>query len=772
MTLPLNPAQEAAVRHPGGPLLVLAGAGSGKTRVLTARIADLIRQRGVAPGRIFAVTFTNKAAGEMRARVAALLGADPRGLWIGTFHALSARLLRREASLLGFGPNFTIYDQDDSESFIKRLLEQAGHSPKAHPPRAIHAIISGAKNRMLLPEELGASAESPLERVAAEIYARLGPALKQANAMDFDDLLLLPLTLFGEHPDRLAYWQGRFDHVLVDEFQDTNAAQYRLVKQLAATHQNLCVVGDDDQAIYGWRGADVRHMLAFQHDFPGTTLIKLEQNYRSTQVILDAANGVIAENARRLGKTLFTAHRGGEPVTLLTAADERDEAEWLAAELARRAAEADVPYDGMAILYRTNAQSRPLEEAFRFRGIPYRLVGAVSFYERREVKDALAYVRLIANPADDEAFARVVNLPRRGIGDASIAELVRTATRWRKPLLEAALAANAIPELRPNVREGFAGVAQLLTDLRARLRHRDPATALEQAIAAVGYAQYLAAEGPEGIERLENVEELVAGAAAWAETAEEDEAGEEGEAGEAEEAVADGGGEGQGQGQGDATGAVRRRPSATLIERYLTQAALVTSADQGSGDPTGVTLMTVHMAKGLEWPLVALAGLEDGLFPLARAAGEPGGLEEERRLCYVGLTRAREKLYLSWARTRYRNGRLELAEPSRFLEAVPAAALDERSTTPSWDRTPRRGAPRARRAAPVELDWDVEASQDAPHYAAGERVRHRKFGSGVVRTVSGAGRDLKVTVEFDDQDVGTKQLLVAYAGLEREWESA
>jgi DNA helicase-2/ATP-dependent DNA helicase PcrA len=617
--------------------------------------------------------------------------------------------------------------------------------------------------------------------VAAEIYARLGPALKQANAMDFDDLLLLPLTLFGEHPERLAYWQRRFDHVLVDEFQDTNVAQYRLVKQLAAIHQNLCVVGDDDQAIYGWRGADVRHMLAFQHDFPGTTLIKLEQNYRSTQVILDAANGVIAENARRLGKTLFTAHQGGEPVTLLTAADERDEAEWLAAELARRAAEADVAYEGMAILYRTNAQSRPLEEAFRFRGIPYRLIGAVSFYERREVKDALAYLRLIANPADDQAFARVVNVPRRGIGDASVAELVRTATQWRKPLLETALAANAIPELRPNVREAFAGVAQLITDLRARVRHRDPATALEQAIAAVGYAQYLAAEGPEGIERLENVEELIAGAAAWAETAgeeeeEEDEGGEGAGAGGAEresEAAAEGvPGQGPGQGEGTASGAAPRQPRVSLIERYLTQAALVTPADQGSGDPTGVTLMTVHMAKGLEWPLVVLAGLEDGLFPLARAAGEPGGLEEERRLCYVGLTRAREKLYLSWARTRYRHGRLELAEPSRFLEAVPPAALDERSTTPSWDRTPRGAASRARRAAPVELDWDVEASQDAPHYTAGERVRHRKFGSGVVRTVSGAGRDLKVTVEFDDQEIGTKQLLVAYAGLEREWESA
>ena len=739
MTLALNPQQAAAVRHPGGPLLVLAGAGSGKTRVLTARIAYLIQEQGVAPQRIFAVTFTNKAAGEMRSRVATLLGANPKGLWIGTFHSLSARLLRREAAALGFGPNFTIYDQDDSESFIKRLLEQRGLSPKANPPRAIHAVISSAKNHLLLPEELGAQAESPLERAAADIYATLGPALRQANAMDFDDLLLHPLTLFREHPERLAYWQQRFEHVLVDEFQDTNAAQYRLVKLLAAQHTNLCVVGDDDQAIYGWRGADVRHMLSFQQDFPGATLIKLEQNYRSTQVILDAANGVIAENTRRLGKTLFTATPGGEPVTLLAAADERDEAEWLAAELVRRSAEADVPYEGMAILYRTNAQSRPLEEAFRFRGIPYRLVGAVSFYERREVKDVLAYLRLIANPADDEAFVRIVNVPRRGIGDASLSQLLRTATQWGRPLLETARAAERIADLRPNVREAFQALARLIDELGARVADADPATALEQVIAAVGYGPYLADEGPEGIERLENVQELIAGAAAWAETAVD---------------------------EGDEGGAT------SSIERYLTQAALVTSADQGTGDPTGVTLMTVHMAKGLEWPVVTLAGLEDGLFPLARAAAEPGGLEEERRLCYVGLTRAREKLYLSWARTRYRNGRLELSESSRFLEALPPAVVEQRSTTPQWDRARHAGGARRGARAPVEIEWEAEASQDAPRYIAGERVRHRKFGSGVVRAVSGSGRELKVMVEFDDSEIGTKQLLVAYAGLEREWESA
>ncbi len=740
MTLSLNAAQQAAVEHPGGPLLVLAGAGSGKTRVLTTRIAHLIKTQGVPPERIFAVTFTNKAAGEMRARVGALLGADPRGLWIGTFHALSARLLRREAPLLGFGPNFTIYDVDDSQALIKRLLEQRGVSPKAYPPRTIQGVISGAKNRMLLPEELGAQAESPITKLAADVFAALGPALKQANAMDFDDLLLHPLTLFREHPERLAYWQERFRHVLVDEFQDTNAAQYLLIKQLARRHGNLCVVGDDDQAIYGWRGADVRHMLAFQNDFPGTTLVKLEQNYRSTQVILDAANGVIARNAERLGKTLFTAKKGGDPVILLTAADERDEAEWLAAEFSRLAADGDIPYEGMAILYRTNAQSRPLEEAFRFRGIPYRLVGAVSFYERREVKDLLAYLRLIANPADDEALLRIVNVPRRGIGDASLSLLVRTAGTWRKPLLEVARGAARVAELRPNVRDAFAGVAALVDRLRdaggAGGGQADPATVLEAVLAATGYEQYLAEEGAEGIERIENVRELVAGAAAWAEVQDPQVAAE---------------------GVG------------TPVERYLTQAALVTAVDEDQST-TGVTLLTAHMAKGLEWPVVALAGLEDGLFPLGRAVGEPGGVEEERRLCYVGLTRARERLYLSWARTRYRNGRLDLAEPSRFLEAVPPQVVEERSTTPLWERGPRaRRATPARRALPEAL-FPEEVSQDAPRYVQGERVRHRKFGGGIVRAVAGQGKGLKVTVEFDDQDIGTKQLLVAYAGLERDWE--
>jgi len=738
MTLALNDAQRAAVEHPGGPLLVLAGAGSGKTRVLTARIAHLILARGVRADRIFAVTFTNKAAEEMRGRVATLLGADPRGLWIGTFHSLAARLLRREAPLLGFSPSYSIYDSEDSEQLLGRMLEQRDLSAKTYPPRALHSLISAAKNRMISPEVFTRDADSALAKVAADCYQELGRILRQANAMDFDDLLLHPLTLFAAHPDRLAWWQQRFDHVLVDEFQDVNAAQYQIVQRLAARHRNLCVVGDDDQAIYGWRGADVRHMLAFREDFPESIVVKLEQNYRSTQIVLDVANAVIAENVARLGKTLFTERKGGDPAVVCAAADERDEAEWLAGECARLAADHDLPYEGMAVLYRTNAQSRPLEEAFRFRGIPYRLVGAVSFYERREVKDLLAYLRLVANPADDGACSRIVNVPRRGLGDASLHLLGQAGTRWRKPLLEVARAADRVDGLRPNLRDAFREFAALIDRLRESVSAVDPATALETIIAVTGYDQYLAEEGVEGAERLDNVRELVAGAAGWAEVAQ---AGEEGDG--------------------------------SLIERYLTQASLLGPTDEAVGDPRGVTLLTAHMAKGLEWPVVALAGLEEGLFPLARTAGEPGGLEEERRLCYVGLTRARERLYLSWARTRYRYGRLELSQPSRFLEAVPFHAVQERTTTPAWQRTART-AP-ARRLVTEFLDTDdseAERTQDAPRYVAGERVRHRKFGAGIVRTVSGAGRNLKVTVDFDDPDVGTKNLLAAYAGLERDWESA
>jgi DNA helicase-2/ATP-dependent DNA helicase PcrA len=757
----LNPAQREAVEHVHGPLLVLAGAGSGKTRVLTMRIAALIDKHGVPAEQIFAVTFTNKAAGEMKERIGRLLNRKPSGLWIGTFHSLSARLLRREAELLGFTRQFTIYDEDDRISVIKRLMDQQGHPTRLFAPRAVQAIISAAKNRMVPPSELTAGASfDRLAQVAAEVYAALGPALKAANAIDFDDLLLHPLTLFREHPDRLQAYQRRFRFILVDEFQDTNRAQYELVRLLGA-QGNVFAVGDDDQSIYGWRGAEVRNMQDFLQDFPNAQLIRLEENYRSTQVVLDAANGVIAENSGRLGKTLTTRRRGGESVTLVAAADERDEAEWVVRELQKRCAAADWSYSEMAVLYRTNSQSRALEETFRRAGVPYRLIGAISFYERREVKDLLAYLRLVANPADNEAFLRAVGVPRRGLGETSLATLDRFASQWGKSLLETARIADRIPELRPNVREAFRNFAALI-DAAARVQHLSPADQLENIIHAINYEAVLLAEGPEGADRWENVRELVASAANWSEDvpAGEDEAG-------------------------------------APLERFLAEAALLSSADTEIGEEQGVTLMTLHTAKGLEWPVVVLTGLEHGLFPLARSEEQPAGLEEERRLCYVGLTRAKDKLYLTWARARRRGGELRPGIASRFLKAIPPGIIEERRTTslwaPDWSAGQRGGGaagqwsrggtptstrfngPAAHPPAsgyPPRGPAEEEASQDSPRYVKGERVRHRRFGSGVIQGLIGTGRDLKVSVAFDDQEVGVKQLLVAYAGLERDWESA
>jgi len=739
----LNPAQREAVDHVHGPMLVLAGAGSGKTRVLTTRIANLIERHGVPPQRIFAVTFTNKAAGEMKQRIGRLLQRDPSGLWIGTFHSLSARLLRREAELLGFSRHFTIYDEDDRLSLVKRIQEQRGHSVKLFAPKAVQALISSAKNRMVPPSELASAASfDRLAQVAADVYGAMGPALKAANAMDFDDLLLHPLTLFREHPDRLSAYRERFSFILVDEFQDTNRAQYELIRLLGA-HGNVCAVGDDDQSIYGWRGADVRNMQAFLKDFPGTKLVRLEENYRSTQVVLDAANGIIAENSGRLGKTLVTRRRGGEPVTLLAAADERDEAEWVVRELERRRAAGDWQYGEMAVLYRTNSQSRALEEAFRRAGVTYRLVGAISFYERREVKDLLAYLRLVANPADDEAFLRAIAVPRRGLGESSLATLGRTATQWSKRLLETARIADRVPELRPNAREALRSFARLIDELAAQSLQLPPADILERVIGAIDYEAVVLAEGTEGVDRWENVRELVASAANWSEEATDD------------------------------------PESGSPLERFLAEAALLSAVDTAVGPEEGVTLMTLHTAKGLEWPVVVLTGLEHGLFPLARAEEQPDGLEEERRLCYVGLTRAKDKLYLTWARARRRGGELRPGIASRFLRALPPDIVEERRTTSLWapDWSGRTGgryggmAGRGGLFPSSSSSASEEESQDAPRYVRGERVRHRRFGSGTIQGLTGTGRDLKVSVAFDDAEVGVKQLLVAYAGLEREWES-
>ncbi len=739
----LNQAQQEAVEHVAGPMLVLAGAGSGKTRVLTVRLARLVDEHGVDPRHILAVTFTNKAAGEMKARVAQLLAREPDGLWIGTFHAVCARLLRREAPALGFSRAFTIYDEDDSEALVRRLVEDLGLPAKLYGARGVRHEISRAKNAMVAPEAYAQEALDPYHANVGRIYAAMGAALRRANAMDFDDLLLHPLTLFAEHPEILARYRQRFRFLLVDEYQDTNRAQYLLLRALGGEHGNVFVVGDDDQSIYGWRGADLRNILEFQRDYPAARLVRLEENYRSTQAILEAANSVIAPNTGRLGKTLFTRREGGDLLTVLSAADERDEAEWLVREFVERARRGEHAFEEMAVLMRTNAQTRAFEEELRRRGVPYRVVGAVSFYERREVKDLLAHLRLVVNPDDDAAFRRAVAAPRRGIGEQSLEVLARWAVQWGWSLSRTAAAAGRLPELRPRAREALEQYAAELDATRAQLGELQPAEALRAIVARTEFEKFLLEEDETGPERVENVSELINAAAAWSE--------------EVGAVVPDEPGEEEG----------------SPIQRFLAQAALTTSAESQQGE-SGVTLMTLHAAKGLEFPVVAIAGLEEGLFPLSRA-DTPEALEEERRLCYVGITRAKDKVLLSHATARRRGGELRPAYPSRFLDDVPPALTEQRVTRPSWGlaREPRRRPAAGTRSLELVIDEMAEAagvSDVTPLFRAGERVRHRRFGAGVIRKVEGRGRDLKVAVEFDDAGVGLKQLLAAYAGLEKEWE--
>jgi DNA helicase II / ATP-dependent DNA helicase PcrA len=734
----LNPAQREAVLHFEGPLLVLAGAGSGKTRVLTSRIARLIDHHGVDPRHVLAVTFTNKAAGEMRDRVARLLGEEPKGMWIGTFHAIGARLLRREAALTGRTPAFTIYDEDDSLSAIRRVMDRLRISTREWTPKAIRSGISDAKNALVTPGEYATLAMDPLARATAPVYEHLEAALRDNNAFDFDDLLVHPVRILQREAHRLADYRDRFRFILVDEYQDTNRAQYQLVRMLGGEHGNVCVVGDDDQSIYGWRGADIRNILDFEKDFPQATIVRLEENYRSSPPILELANVVISANVGRRGKTLRATRSGGDRVVLMASLDERDEAEAVTAEILARGRSA--PLRDVAVLYRTNAQSRAMEDAFRRHGIAYRLIGAVRFYDRREIRDLMAYLRLIANPADDEAFLRAVAVPRRGLGEATIELLAAAARGAGVPMLAAAGRADLTAGLRAAARQPLADFAALLADYRARAAEAPVDELLRSLVERIGYAEYLRSEGAEGTERLENVRELAAGAA---------------------ELVIEDGGE----------------VGLTPLDHFLQRATLVAGIDGLEKDADAVTMMTLHNAKGLEFPTVFITGLEEGLFPLSRSLDDPGALEEERRLFYVGITRAEQKLYLTYARSRRRSGETMPSLPSSFLSPIPPGMLEARSTIrlratgrmvlPSSPAARRPGTPLSTRRS---FDEDVDASQDSPRFVKGERVKHARFGSGVIAELGGAGRDLKVTVDFDDESIGRKRLVVQYAGLQREWD--
>ncbi len=701
----LNPPQLEAVRHGDGPLLVLAGAGSGKTRVLTYRIADLIRARGVSPGQILAVTFTNKAAGEMRDRLAALLGpALARSLWIGTFHAVCSRILRRSGAPIGVPPRFVIYDEDDQRTLMREILRNLDMDERQFPPSAMLAEISRAKNELVDHVAFASRAETFREEVIGRLYAAYERRLAECRALDFDDLLGRAVQLFREHPPTLAEYQARFRHILVDEYQDTNHTQFVLVSLLARRHRNLCVVGDDDQAIYRWRGADVRNILEFERDYPEARVIALEQNYRSTKRILAAASAVIQHNPHRHAKTLWTDNPEGDAVALYEAFDGYDEARYVGEQIRARIA-AGGRAGEVAILYRTNAQSRQFEEMFLRLGIPYQIVGGLRFYERAEIKDILAYLRLAQNPADEASLRRVLNVPRRGIGDGTLRRLEAWAggeglTLW--DALRRAGDAGVGPQVRRGIEE-FVGIVDALAASASGHTARE---VLERALDLTGYRRMLEAEGTdEAFDRLENLDELAA-------VAQEVEAM-----------------------SGEGT-----------LEAFLTHLSLQTDIDTWEERADRVTLMTLHSAKGLEFPVVVLAGLEEGLFPHARALEQDANLEEERRLCYVGMTRARSRLLLTYARQRTTYGMSRPSLPSRFLAEIPPEQL-VRAATP---RTPTG-------------DWPEEEDRPVPVVAVGDVVRHKTFGTGRVLEIDGDGPRAIITVRFDA--VGTKRLALGYAPL-------
>lgn len=739
----LNPEQRQATEHFEGPLLVLAGAGSGKTRVLTARVCNLIHEHGILPNQILAVTFTNKAAGEMRDRISRLLRSDPTGMWMGTFHAVGARLLRRHADRIGWDRAFSIFDSEQSLRLVKNVQESVGVDPKQWNPKAIRAEISNAKNELINSGmfENSVTGFDLFQKNVARVYPEYQRLLEQQSAFDFDDLLMKPVELLEKNEDLLARYREQFFFVLVDEYQDTNKAQFRFVELIAGSHSNLMVVGDDDQSIYGWRGADIRNILEFEQSFPGARVVRLEQNYRSTKTILDAANHVIAQNVNRKGKTLLTERIGGEAITLMESLDENDEARWITNDIERRLGDTSLSsYRSVAVLYRTNAQARALEDGFRRKGMPYQVVGAVRFYERREIQDVLAYLRLISNPRDHIAFERVVNYPRRGVGLTTLEHLRHWAGKQGLSLLEAAEQAGQIPDLRASGARGLGQFAKLVRDFSIRATQARVGELLEELIEGMGLIRHLCDEGPEGEDRGRNVSELIAGAVDF----------------DAERAV----------GFGDDFDVF------TDLDLFLQQVALVADIDRLDPNSDAVTLMTLHNAKGLEFPVVFIAGMEEGLFPLGRAYDEPDDLEEERRLFYVGITRAVDTLSVSWARQRRRAGQFTHNALSSFMEAVPDNLLQEQKTERvgflSQDK-PYSDRPRSYEVLESysEADSEYGMDQDAPRFVEGERVLHETFGSGVIVEVSGFGRDVKVTVNFGE--VGRKRLLLRYASLEKDW---
>ncbi len=744
----LNDIQREAVLHTEGPVLIVAGAGSGKTRALTHRIAFLVRERNVAPSQILAITFTNKAAREMRDRVEGLVGSGAAGgMWILTFHSMCARLLRREHQHLGVPSGFTIYDDGDTERLIAGIVKDLDIDPKRFPPKQLASAIGRAKDRVLDPDALGQLASNFYEEIVVKVYRAYESRKRDAGALDFDDLISETVRLFRDHPDVLRHYQERFRYLLVDEYQDTSRAQYELVNKLAERYRNVCVVGDADQGVYSWRGATIQNILDFERDYADAQVFLMAQNYRSTGNILAAANAVIANNAQRKPKELWTEAAPGELVVTFRGNDEHEEALFVASEIERLREEEGYRNRDVAVFYRTNAMSRVVEDIFVRVGLPYRVFGGVRFYQRREIKDVLGYLRLMLNPQDVISFRRVVNMPKRGIGDATVAALESFAATEGIDVVEACRRVDEIAVLQNRAKGAVASFTQIMAALHA---HYDegvgPARMVELAGRESGYLLEL--ETDRSIEaqgRIENLQEL---------------------AGVAMETAA-------------------RDPDAGLAE-FLELVSLVGEQDEYEEEDSTVTLMTLHIAKGLEFPVVFIVGMEDGVFPHFRSMTDTHELEEERRLAYVGITRAQQRLYLThaWSRTLY--GQTNFNPPSRFLAEIPAALVDTRESETRLRRPARLGGrapsgpssggyavvglPGHSGEVQVEPGWEPPRPagvprREAPAITAGDTVIHERWGEGVVVTTSGYGDDAEATIRFGD--VGDKRVLLAYAPLRK-----
>lgn len=734
----LNAEQREAVFHTEGPLLILAGAGSGKTRVLTHRIAYLIEEKGINPWNILAITFTNKAAGEMRERVDDIVGFGSESIWVSTFHSTCVRILRRHIDRLGYDNNFTIYDSDDQKTLMKDVCKLLQIDTKTYRERTILSAISSAKDEMVTPEEYELNAYGDFsKKKIAEAYKEYERQLKANNALDFDDLLVKTVQLFQTQPEILEYYQDRFRYIMVDEYQDTNTVQFKLISLLAAKYKNLCVVGDDDQSIYKFRGANIQNILSFEKEFEDTKVIKLEQNYRSTSTILDAANAVIKNNVGRKAKSLWTENGEGEKIQFRQFDTAYDEAEYIVGDIRERVDNGKAAYCDHAVLYRTNAQSRLFEEKMITANIPYKIVGGVNFYARKEIKDLLAYLKTIDNGKDDLAVRRIINVPKRGIGLTTVNRITEAAQQRGISFYETLCSADLVPGLGRSISK-LESFAAMIEYFRKEAEHLSITELMEEILTETGYVEELKAEGEEEAEaRLQNIDEFLNKIAAYEESCEEE---------------------------------------LPTLSGFLEEVALVADIDSLDEESDYVVLMTLHSAKGLEFPYVYLAGMEDGIFPsyMTITADDPTEIEEERRLCYVGITRAKKELVMTCARRRMIRGETQYNKMSRFLKEVPPQLLSTGKIVEKEElELPKQNsyvqAKQSFQAKPFMISKPVQQfgvkSGEGLSYGVGDRVRHMKFGEGTVTAITEGGRDYEVSVDFDS--AGTKKMFASFAKLQK-----